>query len=391
MLIVDESKTFVKNENNQENLSLQQRDQQQRHLGFYPRHLQNFLKRNEILLQFSSMYDEKLQNPVRTNKVNGHDTLELILTPSAYYYFRVSSVVYADSFNYIEFEPRDACDIRVVAYDGVYRSEIPAPDSHHRFMMTVSSRTDFSVLCTKNANIHFHQGGDENSMTNHTKLVTIRTMETDSSTATTTLESSNTTAETSIMISLPATLPSSPYWNQTTQSSWKPRRPYYMPDLSTVPDYLVDEFWDVTMDDDFLKWDPGQSIHSFALGQLVEESVILSEKHPYHAHINRLQIVEPGGCGERFEEGEYFDTLVQQQEMNKPCRVRRKFFDFAGRVIIHCHRFDHEDNGMMTVSNFCNRGPSTRSYILHTSYEAERTVSNVHQFISFPFCTIKIQ
>jgi len=39
----------------------------------------------------------------------------------------------------------------------------------------------------------------------------------------------------------------------------------------------------------------------------------------------------------------------------------------------------------------CNCGPSTQSHILHASYEAERIISNVHQFISFPFCTIKIQ
>ena len=59
-----------------------------------------------------------------------------------------------------------------------------------------------------------------------------------------------------------------------------------------------------------------------------------------------MLIVEPGGCGHgRFEEGQYYDTLAADQD---ECRVRVKFFDFAGRIVIHCHRFGHEDMGMMS-------------------------------------------
>ena len=76
----------------------------------------------------------------------------------------------------------------------------------------------------------------------------------------------------------------------------------------------------------------------------------LSQQHPYHAHINRMQVVEPGGCGGRFEEGEYYDTIVQAEDKPGNCTIRTKFFDFAGRIVIHCHRFSHEDQGMMTVS-----------------------------------------
>lgn len=339
MLIVDETTTVERDRNN-----------------FYPQHLANFFTNNEVLLQFSSMYNKVLPNPVRSNKINGLDSLELNLVPDTHYYFRVSSVVYAESVNYMEFDPPDACDVRVVAYDGVYRSEIPGPKHTPKHMMTVSSRGDFAVQCSQDADIHFHQG----KKTSLSKMVTIRVNQDGSETS----ASSKTPTKGKYVTMLQSTaLPSSPYWDANTKSTWKPRRPYYMPDLSDSTN-LVDEYWHVSMDDYFVNgtkgvsvnqhwWDPEKSIRTFDLGQLIEFPILLSQTHPYHAHINRMQIVEPGGCGGRYEEGEYFDTIVQAKTKTTPsggCTVRTKFFDFAGRVVIHCHRFGHEDKGMMTVS-----------------------------------------
>jgi len=256
-----------------------------------------------------------------------------------------SSVVYAESVNYVEFDPPGACDVRVVAYDGVYRSEIPSPVSSYKHMMTVSSRGDFSVKCSESAVIHFHQGKPSNA----SKMANVHVVEPDTPFP---------LSDGPTNVSLPPALPSSPYWNVQNETSWKPRRPYYMPDLSD-PTNLVDEYWFVSMDDWFVNgtkgvsvnqhwWDPNESIRTFDLGQLVEYPIALSQTHPYHAHINRMQIVEPGGCGGRFEEGEYFDTITQGKDTPGNCTIRTKFFDFAGRIVIHCHRFGHEDKGMMT-------------------------------------------
>lgn len=327
MLIIDESDTITQN--------------------YYPEHLANFLTKNEILLQFSSMYNEKLMNPIRTNKVNGQYNLELFLSSDAYYYFRLSSVTYDDTVNYVEFDPPDACWIRSVAYDGVYRSEIPGQRSFQKHMMTVGSRSDLAVACNKHVEIHFHQG----NLTNHSKLVTIHVEES---------RELSTIANNPTSLSIPAILPSSPYWDPEMELTWKPRRPYYMPDLA-APSSFVDEYWSVSLDDYFVngthghlinqhKWDPNESIRTFSLGQLIEYRILNSHKHPYHTHINRMQIVEPGGCGERFEEGEYFDTIAQTEETPGGCKVRTKFFDFAGRVVVHCNRFEHADHGMMAVS-----------------------------------------
>jgi len=331
MLIVDES-VAVESDNKQK---------------FYPDHLVNFLTSNEVLLQFSSMYNKKLPNAYRSNKINGRDNLDLYLLPDTYYYFRTSSVVYAESVNYLEFDPPGACDVKVVAYDGVYRSEIPGPEQVHKHMMTVSSRADFAVKCSKDVDIHFHQGKKNKG----SKMVKVHAK---NRTLASSTENQVSLLETTAPIS-------SPFWDMDDGTTWKPRRPYYMPDLS-APTNTVDEYWRVSMDDYFVNgtkgvsvnqhwWDPEKSIRTFDLGQLIEYPIFLSQSHPYHAHINRMQIVEEGGCGGRYEEGEYFDTIVQAEDLVTPsggCTVRTKFFDFAGRVVIHCHRFGHEDQGMMT-------------------------------------------
>ncbi len=337
MLIIDESDFVIDNQN------------------YYPNHLANFLTKNEILLQFSSMYNEKSPNTARTNKVNGQENLELFLSPDSYYYFRISSVIYDGVINYVEFDPPGACDVRIVAYDGVYRSEIPGHTLINKHMMTVGSRVDLAVACHKYSHIHFHQG----NITDLSKLVTIHLETAESRESPVSPSARND----STSISVRPTLPSSPYWDIETETIWRPRRPYYMPDLS-APTNVVDDYWSVSMDDHFAngthghllnqrKWDAHQSIKTFSLGQLVEYPIFNTQEHPYHSHINRMQIVEPGGCGGRFEEGEYFDTIFQAEKNPGGCRIRTKFFDFAGRVVIHCHRFEHEDHGMMAVSMIC--------------------------------------
>ena len=282
---------------------------------YYPLHIANLLTQNEVLLQFSSMYNKKI-DPVRYNKVNGRtDTLHLTVRKNTYYYYRVSSVVYAESINYVEFVPHEACEVKPMAYDGVYRSNIPHPERLSVHMMTVSSRVDLSVRCTHNATIHFHQG---HGLTAVTEMVQITVVD-DQDLATTTAATATTTTPSNHVVLTSPVLPSSPYWdimednydddddNDDTLgggSMWKPRRPYYMPDLASAA-VSVHEVWPVSMDDYYVNgtkgvsvnqhtWDPNVPIRTFALGDLIEIPIALSTSHPYHAHINRMQIVEPG-------------------------------------------------------------------------------------------------
>lgn len=302
-------------------------------------------------MQFSSMFDKYISTTERFNTINGRDNLDLFLLPDTYYYFRVSSVVYKEAVNYLEFDPPNACEVRVIAYDGVYRSEIPGPLIVDRHMMTVSSRADLAVKCSRDVDIHFHQG----TKSTESKRVQVYVQN----------KPVVVSPSEGYQVSLRETTSpiSSPFWDADDETTWKPRRPYYMPDLS-APSNIVDEYWRVSMDNYFLNgtkalsvnqhwWDPNESIRTFDLGQLIEYPIFRSQTHPYHAHINRMQIVEEGGCGNRYEEGEYFDTIVQEKNFTTPsggCTVRTKFFDYAGRVVIHCHQLGHEDLGMMTVS-----------------------------------------
>jgi len=261
---------------------------------YYPVHLENFLKQNEVLLQFSSMYN-KVVSSVRTNRVNGHRQLNLILTPDVYYYFRISSVVYADSVNYVEFFPPNACESRPVAYDGVYRSEIPHPEPSHKHMLTVSSRLDLAVKCSQDATVHFHQGKlGEKSLMVRMQVQPEKAPQSQTSNFTSNYASQNSNASSlAPTVVVTPSLPSSPFWDMEKETAWQARRPYYMPNLNS-PGMRVEDTWIVSMDNYYLNgtkgfsvnqvtWDPEQAIREFDLGQLIECRLLNTQTHPYHA------------------------------------------------------------------------------------------------------------
>jgi len=312
----------------------------------YPVHLQHFL-RNEILLQYTSILDKRSNPNKRTNFLNGkmfkntssdgkEALLDLKLTTDQYYYFRVSFVVISDPVNFLEFYPADACDVRVVAYDGVYRSKIPHERHTHKHMLTTSSRVDLAVQCQRNADVHFHQG----SKGPDSRLVSIRTI-----------------IPANKVIYDGDNVPASPFWDAQLKTQWIPRRPYYMENLCS-PSSIANDIWNVSMDDtvdangkkqismNHHQWDPRIPIRSIEMNQLAEWTLWNTKGHPFHIHINRMQIVK--GCGYRYEAGEYYDSIAAK---TAACTVRLKFFDFAGRVVAHCHKLKHEDLGMMVWIN----------------------------------------
>eukprot|EP00980_Cylindrotheca_fusiformis_P029981 scaffold24136_cov157-Cylindrotheca_fusiformis.AAC.3 len=143
----------------------------------FPLHLQKFFQDNEVLLQYASILDKKRH--IRTNLLNGKpEPLNLTMNSNEYYYLRVSTVVISDAINYIQFVPSNACgDVRPMAYDGVFRSSLPHPNSTDRHMMTTASRLDLAVQCQQDATIVFHQG----KLSNGAKLVNIHVASSSSS------------------------------------------------------------------------------------------------------------------------------------------------------------------------------------------------------------------
>lgn len=333
------------------------------HSKFYPSHLKEFFQ-NEIMLQYVSVLNKT--SGLRTNFLNGLVQTDsgspiqvLRISRYEWYYLRVSFLLLSDRISYLEFHPKDACEVRIVAYDGMYRSKVPSEHTVHRHMLTLSSRVDLALRCSVPADLHFHQG----SLTNATRLVSVQTME---------------------QVVRRSKVVPSPYWDVSVKSQWNPRRPYSMDKLAKLQVGSVDN-WTLSMDDilnngtkalsiNQMRWDPQIPIRSIKLGQLAEWNLLHTPQHPFHLHVNHMQIVEPGGCGYRFEEGEYFDTITSKRDS---CHVRIYFRDYAGRVVAHCHKLTHEDRNMMVWINVTD-GPGTG--VLASPevqcYEMRKTIQN---------------
>ena len=321
-------------------------DETEEQLSTYPQHLQNFLTKKEILFQYGSILDKSNSdiNIPRTNIINGYvnTTLHMTWNVNEWYYVRTSFVVISDPISYIEFVNSrnvDSCEVRVVAYDGVYRSKVPHEKSSYKHMLSASSRLDLAVKCSKPntvVSIYFHQG----NLTKEAKMVVIDIVD------------QKEEEEERIV--------ASPYWDMEQQTQWSPQRPYYMPNLLDSQTH-IDEIWNVSMERGVLtsnslsinhqQWDPRIPFKTIPLMSVVEWNLYNTQSHPFHVHINRMQIANKN-CGYRYEVGEYYDTIAADEtkatNKKKPCKVRMQFWDFAGRVIIHCHKLKHEDKGMMT-------------------------------------------
>lgn len=213
--------------------------------SFYPPHLQAFF-RHEIVLQYASILHRSaktriviLNGLVWEEAIHGQSSpsplLNLTLIRHRWYYLRISFMILSDPVNFWEFSPADACEIRIVAYDGVYRSRVPSEFRVTQHMMTTSSRVDVAVRChAPTAALHFYQDGD--ALSNRTRLVQIETVEENTMAAVRNVEPS-------------------PFWNAAAETQWKPRRSYYMQNLlsadatNNATSKSAPDIWQASMDD----------------------------------------------------------------------------------------------------------------------------------------------
>lgn len=66
-------------------------------------------------------------------------------------------------------------------------------------------------------------------------------------------------------------------------------------------------------------------------------------RHPYHIHVNPFTVCEEAGV--RLAKPYWRDTLLL--DPGKNYEIRSRYLGFAGAFVLHCHRLDHEDRGMM--------------------------------------------
>jgi len=134
-------------------------------------------------------------------------------------------------------------------------------------------------------------------------------------------------------------------------SVWKPRASvsssHYLADLRGLP--ASKAFPNIAMSGAQINgasWDPSKPLFEIPYDEVFEFEISGSGAHPFHLHLNHMQVVTPGGCGGYLEEGEYYDTIS-----GSTCKVRIATRDLAGRQVFHCHVLSHEDNGAMGWAN----------------------------------------
>jgi len=89
----------------------------------------------------------------------------------------------------------------------------------------------------------------------------------------------------------------------------------------------------------------------------VEEWTILNpttDDHPFHLHTNPFQVIQvtyPPGVPNPYPNGFPYYLDVVNVPRGGSVTIRVEFLDYIGTAVYHCHRVDHEDEGMMALVN----------------------------------------
>jgi FtsP/CotA-like multicopper oxidase with cupredoxin domain len=125
--------------------------------------------------------------------------------------------------------------------------------------------------------------------------------------------------------------------------------PAYLKDLtSTDADETFDKGIDINGTPGGCEFPCGVYEHNTVLNYMsvnkVQEFSVNAGAHPFHMHINHMQLIQVGddGWGGWHQEGDFLDTFLGTGT------VRFTTDTFTGEVIMHCHLLVHEDNGCMT-------------------------------------------
>jgi FtsP/CotA-like multicopper oxidase with cupredoxin domain len=82
--------------------------------------------------------------------------------------------------------------------------------------------------------------------------------------------------------------------------------------------------------------------------------VMASDGHPFHIHINHF-LVCPNRSNKEPDFAHWRDTYWVQAD-DGPQSFLMNFRRFTGRFVLHCHKLNHEDEGMMELQEICAPG-----------------------------------
>ena len=74
-----------------------------------------------------------------------------------------------------------------------------------------------------------------------------------------------------------------------------------------------------------------------------------NDNHPFHVHVNPFQVlsIKDSNNNETLKQPVWKDTILLPQ--NYTICFRTQFADYPGKTVLHCHKLDHEDYGMMEM------------------------------------------
>lgn len=206
-----------------------------------------------------------------------------------------------------------ACDMELLARDGVWRTTAPKALSGNDIVLTGASRADIAVRCAGNSTINV--GGQTVA---------------------------------NIITGAPGTNNANP-WSGTGDGLWSAKRPAYLQDLrGAVPD----NFETVNMGARTIngaKFDHHVPTFTLDANGVQQFTLKGARNHPFHLHIYHVQV--QGNCGS-FEDGEYYDVISGNCDIRFDLSPSAQPYD--GRTIMHCHILEHEDQGAMGWADVIN-------------------------------------
>jgi len=119
-------------------------------------------------------------------------------------------------------------------------------------------------------------------------------------------------------------------------------------------------------------WPP---LANFAVGTVQELEVTGVAAHPLHIHVDPYQITAMPAASYYdgyFAVGDWHDTLMIDTLGGGSVTVRMQTDRFTGKMVVHCHILEHEDEGMMAFFNITGdegTGYSSASALDSTCYE----------------------
>jgi FtsP/CotA-like multicopper oxidase with cupredoxin domain len=225
------------------------------------------------------------------------------------------------------------CDLGLLAKDGVWLAEVPRTVTDNKLFFSVSSRVDVAIRCPVAGDIHTFT---------YTHLLDASAPATPEVILTINVVASYRDAA----INLPV---------------WDPCRPAYLTDISTLPrQYFIDPFaLEVraalnnllfTVNDDY--------IVETKLNMAQIWSLSVTELHPFHMHVNHMQLGAVDTTNQYPEVSDWFVANDWLDTVSIPgvANVYIRPYRYTGHMVMHCHIAQHSDYGVLGVANIVGDG-----------------------------------